>query len=119
MPACLKANYPATPIIIHCTVLFIEMPYSLVLSHRRTRHTRATILPRVLLALLPPRGILTFISCLYGGHISDNKITQECGLNDLLESSDVVMVYRGFDIQHLLASKCVTLNKSSCHLKRK
>ena len=30
----------------------------------------------------------------------------------LLESGDVVMVDRGFDIQHLLASKCVTLNIS-------
>ena len=53
--------------------------------------------------------------------ISDKKITQECGLIDLLESGDVVMADRGFDIQHLLASKCVILNippfceeRSSC-----
>ena len=28
MPACFKANYPGTPIIIDCTELFIEMPSS-------------------------------------------------------------------------------------------
>ena len=28
MPACFKANYPATRIIIDCTELFIEMPSS-------------------------------------------------------------------------------------------
>ena len=63
--------------------------------------------------------IVTFISCLYGGIYP----TRECGL---LESGGVVMVDRGFDIQHLLSSKCVTLNippfckeKSSSHLKRK
>ena len=42
MPTCFKANYPATPIIIDCTELFIEMPssfraqsqmYSLYKSH--------------------------------------------------------------------------------------
>ena len=52
---------------------------------------------------------MTLISCLYGGHISDRKITQECGHIDL-ESGDVAMVDRGFDIQHLLASQCLTLN---------
>ena len=73
-----------------------------------------------------PSGIVTFFSGLHGGHISDKKITQEHVLIHLLESGDMVMVDRGFDIQHLLASKYVTLNiyllceeKSSCHLKRK
>ena len=41
-----------------------------------------------------------------GDHISDKKIIQECGLIDLLESGDMVMSERGFDIQHLLPSKC-------------
>ena len=52
---------------------------------------------------------MTFTSCLWG-HISDKKITQECGLIDVLESGDVVTVDMGFDTHHLLASKCVTLN---------
>ena len=51
--------------------------------------------------------IVTFISCEL---CIEKKITQECGLIHLLESGDVVMVDRGFDVQHLLASKCVTLN---------
>ena len=53
---------------------------------------------------------MTFISCLYGVHVSDKKITQVCGLIDLFESDDVVRVDRGFDIQNLQHSKCVTLN---------
>ena len=49
------------------------------------------------------------ISCLYWV-ISDKKIAQVCSLTDLLESGDVVLSNRGFDIQHLLAAKCVALN---------
>ena len=68
-----------------------------MLSHRWTRHTRATTLLRALLALL-------LVELSIWGHISDKKITQECGLIDL-EFGDVVMVDRGFDIQHLF-QKC-------------
>ena len=53
---------------------------------------------------------MAYNSCLYGDHTSNKNITQECGLIDLLETGDVLMVDRGFDIQHLLTSKCVTVN---------
>ena len=76
---------------------------------------------------IAPSGIVTFISVLYergeeGGHISDKKITQECGFIHL-ESGDGVMANRSFDIQHLLASKYLPPffgeEKRSCHMKRK
>ena len=53
---------------------------------------------------------MSFISDLYGGHISDKKITESCGILDLLEPGDMVMADRGFDIQHILAAKNVKLN---------
>ena len=66
---------------------------------------------------------MTFISCLYGVIYNDKKITQECGLIDLLESGDMVKSIGGFDIQNLLASKCIYQlfceENSSCYLKRK
>ena len=58
---------------------------------------------------IAPSGIVIYFMSQWR-HISDKKITQECGLIHLLESGDVVMADTGFDIQHLLASKCVTLN---------
>ena len=51
-----------------------------------------------------------FVSRLYGGHISDRAMTQDCGLIDLLDSGDVVMADKGFDIQHLLAPRKAILN---------
>ena len=53
---------------------------------------------------ISPSGMITFISHLYGGHVSDKAITQSCGLIDLLEAGDVVMADKGFDIQDLLVS---------------
>jgi len=59
---------------------------------------------------IAPNVFLSFILDLYGGHISDKKITELCGILYLLEPRDMVMVDRGFDIQHILASKNVILN---------
>ena len=111
MPACFKANYLATPIIIDCTELFIEMPSSFRAQSQAYTSYKSHNTAKDLVGVAPSE-IVTFISCLYRGHISDKKITHGCGLIHLLESGDVVMVDRGFDIQHLLTSKCVTLNIS-------
>ena len=59
---------------------------------------------------IAPNGFVRFVSCLYGGHISDKAMIQDCGLIDLLEPGDVVMADKGFDIQHLLAPKKAILN---------
>ena len=106
MSACFKASYLVTRIIIDCTKLFIEIPSSFraqsqMYSSYQSHNTAKDFVG------IAPSGIVTLISW---GHISDKKITQECGLIHLLASGDVVMVDKGFDIQHLLASKCVNLN---------
>ena len=44
------------------------------------------------------------------GHISDKKVTDLCGIIDLLEPGDMVMADRGFDIQNILAAKKIKLN---------
>ena len=64
MPACFKANYPATPITSDCTELFIEMPSSFraqsqtYLSYQSHNTAKGLVGPA-------PSGIITYISCLY------------------------------------------------------
>ena len=73
MPTCFMANYPATCIISDYTVnyrnAFISCSVADVLIVQE---------PQLGLVDIAPNEIVTFISCLYGGHISDKKITRVC-----------------------------------------
>ena len=62
-----------------------------MLNHKLTPHIKATIMLKA-----APNGFITFISDLCGGHISDKKITELCGLIDCLEPGVMVMVDKRF-----------------------
>ena len=109
MPACFKAHYPQTRVIIDCTEVFMQIPFSFC-AQSQTYSTYKSHNTAKGLVGITPNGFVTFVSCLYGGHISDKAMTHDCGLIDLLEPGDVVMADRGFDIQHLLAPKKAILN---------
>lgn len=59
---------------------------------------------------ISPSGVITFISDLFGGSTSDKEITRQCGLLDLLELEDSVMVDKGFNIRYELMLIGVKLN---------
>lgn len=109
MPESFKYDYPYTRIILDCTEIFIEKPscfrvqaetYSTYKSHNTAKG----------LVGIAPNGAVTFISDLYGGHVSDRKIVIASGILDMLEPHDSVMADRGFEIQDLLVPKKVSLN---------
>ena len=58
---------------------------------------------------ISPNGAVTFASDLYTGRCSDQKITKDCGILELLEPGDSLMADRGFDIGDDLP-KNVSLN---------
>ena len=58
---------------------------------------------------ITPSGAVCFISNLYGGNISDKKLTVESGILKLFESGDSIMADRGFTIEDILPSG-VSLN---------
>ena len=68
IPACFKAHYPLTRVIIDCTEIFIQMPSSF--RAQSQSHNTAKDLVGI-----SPSGMITFISHLYGGHVSDKAIT--------------------------------------------
>uniref|UniRef100_A0A1X7UUU6 DDE Tnp4 domain-containing protein n=1 Tax=Amphimedon queenslandica TaxID=400682 RepID=A0A1X7UUU6_AMPQE len=58
---------------------------------------------------ISPIGVVTFVSKLFPGAISDKQFTLKSGLLELLERVDSVMADHGFDIQDQLMPLCVTL----------
>ena len=57
-----------------------------------------------------PSGVVTFVSNLYPGSISDKELTRRSGLLELLQPGDLVMADRGFDIEEDLALVGARLN---------
>ena len=109
MPACFKAHYPKTRVIIDCTEIFIQMPSSFRAQSQTYSQYKSYNTAKGLVGI-SPSGLVTFVSHLYGGHVSDKAITDNCGIIDLLEPRDVVMADKGFDIQDFLVPKRVILN---------
>ena len=61
---------------------------------------------------ITPNGYFSFLSKFWSSSTSDRKITQECGIIDMLEEGDAVMADRGFNIRDLLTKKKVSEHSS-------
>ena len=109
MPQTFKDFFPTTRCIIDATEIFIQTPSSpqaqqLTFSSYKNHNTLKA------LVAVTPSGVISFVSKLHGGNISDRQLTKLSGLLDLLEPGDSVMADRGFTIADLLAARKIILN---------
>ena len=109
MPDCFKTMYPSTRVILDATEIRVEKPSLPQLQQVTFTNYKNTNTYKALVGI-SPSGVITFISKLYAGSISDNELTRNSGILDLLEPGDSVMADRGFDIQDDIALLGVRLN---------
>lgn len=109
MPADFKPKYSSTRVVVDCTEFICEMATSMVLNSQiySPYKSRTTFKSFIGVA---PHGVMTFLSPLYTGCMSDVEIVKLCGIRDLLEPGDSVMADKGFTIRSYLAEKDINLN---------
>ena len=109
MPHQFKAKYPKTRVILDATEIYIEQPplpelQQMTFSNYKNDNTFKALIG------ISPDGVITFVSSLFSGSISDKCLTRHSGVLDLLEEGDSVMADRGFDIEEDLMLRGVSLN---------
>uniref|UniRef100_A0AAV2MH62 DDE Tnp4 domain-containing protein n=1 Tax=Knipowitschia caucasica TaxID=637954 RepID=A0AAV2MH62_KNICA len=101
MPQRFVKRSPNVRVILDCTEVALEGASSLTLqSETFSAYKNRTTLKGLI--EVAPNGLVTFISQLYTGCISDKEITKISGILPLLEPGDEVMADKGFLIQDLL-----------------
>uniref|UniRef100_A0AAV2LLY8 DDE Tnp4 domain-containing protein n=1 Tax=Knipowitschia caucasica TaxID=637954 RepID=A0AAV2LLY8_KNICA len=101
MPQRFVKRSPSVRVILDCTEVALEGASSLTLqSETFSAYKNRTTLKGLI--GVAPNGLVTFISQLYTGCISDKEITKISGILPLLEPGDEVMADKGFLIQDLL-----------------
>lgn len=109
MPDCFKSMYPSTRVILDATEIRVEKPSLPQLQQATFSNYKNTNTYKALVGI-SPSGVITFVSKLYAGSISDKELTRSSGILDMLEPGDSVMADHGFDIQEDLALLGVRLN---------
>lgn len=108
MPARFRGKFPKCRIIIDCTEIRTETPCSLQMKSLLYSDYKSHMTWKALIGITPS-GVVSFVSDLYPGSISDKKITQKSGLIDLCEEGDAIMVDKGFLISDLTTPKGIDL----------
>lgn len=110
MPEAFKEKYPRTRVIIDATELKCEVPSSFVLQSETFSQYKSSNTFKGLIGVSPD-GLVTFVSSLASGCISDKELVRKSGFLSLpFEEGDVVMADKGFTIGDLLHPLKVELN---------
>lgn len=108
MPQSFKEKYPSTYAIIDASEIFIKTPTDLQIQSSTWSNYKHHNTSKFLIACTPNR-VISYVSPLYVGSISDVELTRTYGFLKKLEGKSI-MADRGFTIKDQLAKIGVELN---------
>ena len=91
------------------TEIFIDAPKDLTLQHLTWSSYKHHNTAKLLIALTA-NSQTAFISEMYGGTRSDKEITLDSGLLDLLDTNDMTLVDKGFQLKNECKEQNIQLN---------
>ncbi|XP_073724570.1 uncharacterized protein [Misgurnus anguillicaudatus] len=95
-------------VIIDCFEVFIEKPSNLLAQAQTWSNYKHHHTVKFLIGVAP-QGYVTYISCAWGGRVSDKQITIESGVLKNLLPGDIVLADRGFNIGDSVGFYCASL----------
>lgn len=114
MPEIFKVDYPTTRVIINVTEIKVEKPNLFVLRSGTHSTYKSENTLKGLLGI-NPSGLVTFVSRLYTGCISNEEITRLSGVLDLeFNPKDSIMADKDILIKNMLEEKGISLNILPC-----
>ena len=109
MPNCFRACYGTKVVaIVDCYEIKIETPSHLLAKSATWSQYKHANTAKVFISMCP-QGVTTFVSCAWGGRVSDKHLTVNCGFLSKLLPGDIVLADRGFDIDEDVARMQATL----------
>lgn len=98
------ALFPDTQVVLDCTEIYCQTPSSLLLQSEvySTYKSHTTFKAMIGIA---PHGVITFVSPLYAGSMSDREIFKLSGITKLLTPEMAIMVDKGFLVDNLCPGK--------------
>ena len=100
MPADFKEQFPKTRVVIDCTELLTETPHSLAQRSVMWSQYKTHMTWKALVGITP-NGVVSFVSDLWTGAISDKQIVIRSGILEMCEKGDALMADKGFLISEL------------------
>jgi hypothetical protein len=97
MPLSFQQVFPNCRVIIDCSEIFIETPFSFDARAKTYSNYKKNNTVKFLIGITPC-GTISFLSQCWGGRICDKNITQQSNFLNYLEPGDQVLADRGFTI---------------------
>jgi len=105
LPLDFRAHFKKCVVIIDCFEIFCERPKSLKARAQTYSNYKHHNTVKFLIGIAP-QGSITFISKGWGGRISDQYLTENCGILNQLLPGDQILADRGFNIQETVGLYC-------------